>query len=808
MKLCPPLSFFPSSSSSSDRSSFDKGSRSEYHDQRKQLLSGTSPPPRYTLFESHLGGSPSAASALESITRGPDGRFVVQPYAAGASSQHIKRSFKRDFPQSPGRGSSRGGSIRDSPRPGLWDSDREEQGCSPLALAADASASVSPHFGKLAGSPGRVRTMARNFSRHGCFHSDDEQAGSEALLERASFYSDNSEKRVCESPRRYRSPGHPEDLLPSGLPSRRARYQPMEPDGQLSPDGTVLTHLEVSVNVSESERVGLDRRRRLAREREELERELEGYACGQRGIRDRAREERRAKSVSPLRSCYSPAAERQDDDDPVWKPLDASLRAPNRRPSSLAARRVSDYRRGCCFGTANTSSPLERAGTPFASHITWDISPVSSPSGHVPSALSLSEGNTPRARRPLSPPQDDSSSADADGSCSPVTALTLLSPTSHGPVTSDLSRGRSHWPQQSAETPVTGPSAADLRDTVAAESARKTSVSPVCSDSLQPVCESVRRIEGERERSTSPRPPSRPTSPAADETGADEERPDGRPRRTPSSYSTLPYEQRTGVRAGKASSPSVEEMTCASALLDQEREALRARSRKSERLALGLDSPSRVSPLTLLESVSMSDQSNLSRMCESTKARLGPPPPPAARTSSPVQTSAILEYLSLPGFIEMSVDEPLDVSAASADPEASSLLSGEPDVVPRNWETHAQDGAPQHNEPPTIPLGQSRELSDGGVQRPGGAEEEEVVVEEVRPDSAQPLLSVKSLGSPARNAQKMGSDLAHTLASAARSDLAHTLVSAARSVAVVASRSPERFERLPLQTSPEDETQR
>ncbi|KAF3851103.1 hypothetical protein F7725_012875 [Dissostichus mawsoni] len=75
LKLCPPLPFFPNSSSShSDRSSFDKGSRGEYHDQRKQLLSNSSPPPHYTLFESHLG-----SQALESISRGPDGRFIMQP---------------------------------------------------------------------------------------------------------------------------------------------------------------------------------------------------------------------------------------------------------------------------------------------------------------------------------------------------------------------------------------------------------------------------------------------------------------------------------------------------------------------------------------------------------------------------------------------------------------------------------------------------------------------------------------------------------------------------------------------------------
>uniref|UniRef100_A0A7N8WY86 Immunoglobulin superfamily, member 9b n=1 Tax=Mastacembelus armatus TaxID=205130 RepID=A0A7N8WY86_9TELE len=100
--LCPPLSFLPNSSSSqSDRSSFDKGSRGEYHDQRKQLLSNSSPPPHYTLFESHLGSQDPSPTALESISRGPDGRFIVQPLPEG-SSPSSKKSFKKDVLQSNG----------------------------------------------------------------------------------------------------------------------------------------------------------------------------------------------------------------------------------------------------------------------------------------------------------------------------------------------------------------------------------------------------------------------------------------------------------------------------------------------------------------------------------------------------------------------------------------------------------------------------------------------------------------------------------------------------------------------------------
>lgn len=119
MKLCPPLNFFPNSSSSdrSDCSSFDKGSHSKYQDQNKQLLLSSSPPPCYTLFESHLGSSPSSLSAIESISRGPDGRFITQPYLKDSMAMHIKT--KKEFPQSPGQDNGKGSkssSFQDPPK--------------------------------------------------------------------------------------------------------------------------------------------------------------------------------------------------------------------------------------------------------------------------------------------------------------------------------------------------------------------------------------------------------------------------------------------------------------------------------------------------------------------------------------------------------------------------------------------------------------------------------------------------------------------------------------------------------------------
>ena len=245
LKLCPALPFFPGSSTAqSDRLTFDKGSRGEYQDQKKQLLSNASPPPHYTLFESHLGCQAPSSTGLESICRGPDGRFLVQPLPEGSSSpsdENMKNVIVQCNGGASGAGSNRT-SFRDSPKSSVLSSEKEERKDSPLTVDV-AELSRPPS------SPGRVKAMARNFSRHGCFYSDDEQ-GSEALLERASFYSDNSEMRTNASTRRYCLPANADDLLP--VLGRRAlgperdvdqpshsRYQPMERESQLT-DGSTL----------------------------------------------------------------------------------------------------------------------------------------------------------------------------------------------------------------------------------------------------------------------------------------------------------------------------------------------------------------------------------------------------------------------------------------------------------------------------------------------------------------------------------------------------------------------------------------
>ncbi|XP_033947258.1 uncharacterized protein igsf9b isoform X2 [Pseudochaenichthys georgianus] len=681
LKLCPPLPFFPNSSSShSDRSSFDKGSRGEYHDQRKQLLSNSSPPPHYTLFESHLG-----SQALESISRGPDGRFIMQPLQeeSSPSDKNVKKEVLQMNGGASGSGSNRT-SFRDSPKSSLLSSEKNEKKDSPLTVDV-------PELSRPPSSPGRVQAMARNFSRHGCFYSDEEQ-GSEALLERASFYSDNSELKPSDSLRRPRMPGHAEDLFLSlGRRTKlldrnrphRPGYHAME--SQLTDDSTMVSQLD-----SELASDSINKCVRLAKEREEMERELESYTAEQRS---RGRNERQSnKTTSPQRD--SP----QSEEEPVWKPQDVTIRQ-KPRPSSQTSR-VSDYRKACYFG--NTSSPSDRLPT---SRIQWDISPVTSRTSLIP-VQSPRETSSPRSLHARTCREITEGSLAVDSSRSPVTqntSLPLLSP--------DVSSESP--PILCLETPD-----------------RARSLSP-----LQDRCRKSMTEQGFRERTQNggvatrsrhsyANATSQPWDSSARSPPVDRERPGSslsapyhQPEGTenyytatrdpsPSSYSTLPYEHHEiGAKAKDDRRSS-----------GLEREGLRTRSRRSDK-CLFSDSPSPISTLTLVEEVD-SDQSQFSVpvMSGSFKAK---PAAPSVQMS-PLQTSAILEYLSLPGFIEMSVDEPVEDTAVSDTAGQSSELQPEkspgpkPDVVPRHWEVHAQDN---QETPSNQPSAGEPSLYEGRKQR-------------------------------------------------------------------------------------------
>ncbi|XP_040897970.1 protein turtle homolog A [Toxotes jaculatrix] len=681
LKLCPPLPFFPNSSSSqSDRSSFDKGSRGEYHDQRKQLLSNSSPPPHYTLFESHLGSQDPSPTTLESISRGPDGRFIVQPLPEGSSPSN-KKNLKKDVLQGNGAASGSGSnrtSFRDSPKSSILSSEKDERKDSPLTVDV-------PELSRPPPSPGRVRAMARNFSRHGCFYSDDEQ-GSEALLERASFYSDNSEKKPSDSLRRYRMAGHNEDLFPSLgrrtklLDRDRDRlhhlgYKPME--SQLTNNSTLVSQLD-----SELERDSINKCVQLAKEREEMERELESYTNDQRS-RGRGRDERQSVTTkSPQRDV--PKSEQE----PVWKPQDVTIRQKH-RPSGQTSR-VSDYRRACYFG--NTSSPMDRLPT---SRIQWDISPVTSVTSLIPVQSPRETLGSPRSRHPRSFRETSEDSLAVDSSRSPVTqntSLPMLSPdiTSKSPPVLCLEtpgRARSLSPLGDPDICRKSVTDRDLREKTQDGGVVPRSRHSYAYAGSQPWDSAARSPSGDSERpeSSASVPYNQPER-TADYTATRDP--------SPSSYSTLPYEHHdVGAKAKDRETQGRDERRSSGFYSELEREGVRARSRRSDK-CLFSDSPSPISTLTLVEEVE-TDQSQFSvpRMSESFKAKPVAPSP----KMSPLQTSAILEYLSLPGFIEMSVDEPVeeaevtDTAGQSSAQNPEQSVVAKPDVVPKNWEVHVEE---------------------------------------------------------------------------------------------------------------------
>ncbi|XP_042617580.1 uncharacterized protein LOC109059412 [Cyprinus carpio] len=806
LKLCPPLNFFPNSSSSdrSDRSSFDKGSRSEYQDQRKQLLSSSSPPPHYTQFESHFGGSPSPTSAIESISRSPDGRFVIQPDIENSTPTHIKKKLKKELPQSPDRGScggSNNGSFKEPNQPNPASSKRDRQRKLPSALTVDSPDPERPPH-----SPGRVKAMARNFSRHGCFYSDDEQGCSEALLERASFYSDCSEKRASDSLKKYRSASRRDDIFPSltrrakalereRLP-HQAHYQPISGDSQLTEPSTMITQLD-----GDRERDNLGKCLKLVKEREQMERQLEHYTSSRRA-QAHDQEQRRAKSASPLRKWTDVESE-----DPIWKPQDIHLRQKS-RPSSLA-KRVSDYRRGCYFG--NTSSPMERLPSLSSTYIQWDISPVTSPTSQVP-VQSLSEGNTPHTLYPHTHQQGIANVEDSiapNVSHSPATqytSLSLFSPTRDIPSHSrtNLSGARARHPQSHLEeeeeltnSTLVGEGWLQERkikkEALAFRSTTPARFSPPPSE-LHHVVAGEDRDTGPNLHYFNPRIQS--------VTDMEEVRAVQKDRlsRNPSGCSTLPYDHQKVRAKGKV---IVSDDSSSMPYSEQEKEGIRARSRKSDKCAFS-ESPSRISPLTLLENEAESDQSNFSRMSESIKFKLAPQP---ARMS-PLQTSTILEYLSLPGFIEMSVDDPVEVtdSSESAEPtvkaETGTLLRDEPDVVPKSWEKHGQEHSEtnisphngavhdhstlnipvEHDQPRSIQVSEPcSQLEARDKSGTSDTSNKGLSPSKLKEKSSQPLLSQSS------GSQKQESN---------QRNPTQTLINTAKSIAAIVSKCPDSISEL------------
>uniref|UniRef100_A0A3Q2XLQ9 Protein turtle homolog A-like n=1 Tax=Hippocampus comes TaxID=109280 RepID=A0A3Q2XLQ9_HIPCM len=572
LKLCPSIPFFPTSSSQYGRSSFDKGSRGEYQDQRKQLLANSSPPPHYTLFESHLGSQAPSPTSLESIHRGPDGRFIIQPLIESSSPSN-KKNLK-DILQSNGGASGSGSnrtSFRDSPKSSILSSDKDEKKNSPLTV----------------------------------------------------------------------------DVLELSRPTRTYIL-----DREADRPPTLLTQLD-----SELESDSIKKCLQLAKEREEMERELERYTTNHRNQDD--------GKESPKCSVS------QSDEEPVWKLQDVTLRQKH-KPSGHTSR-VADYRRACYFGS--TSSPTDQVPP---SHIEWDISPVTAITHLVPGKSHWETTST--GLQKLQHPHSCAETTDS-----------LAVDLSHSPVTQNTS-----LPMPSTDVTFENSTVRCLAMSPRAKSLSPHRDSDLCSRSM---------TEGLRENISVGGAPSRSRNSYAYGT------------RNWGSRSPLVFSKRSASPGFTASTlyaatrdpgpPGVPTSLCEHQVksngteskhqgsedhhsFGSEREGVRAHSRRSEKCL----SPSPMSTLNLVEEAeSDPSQFSIPRMSGSFKTKPAASPP----KMSSLQTSAILEYLSLPGFIEMSVDDPAEqaeVTAAAGhflDQKSVQSIVAKPDVVPKNWEVHVQE---------------------------------------------------------------------------------------------------------------------
>lgn len=384
-------------------------------------------------------------------------------------------------------------------------------------------------------------------------------------------------------------------------------------------------------------------------------------------------EQRQTKSASPVRRWTGVNL-----DEPISKPQDIPLRQKKQRPNSLA-KQVSEYRRGCYFG--NTSSPMERLLTSTSPCIQWDISPVTSPTNKVV-ALSLSEGNTTDCMTPDTPQrvlEAVENLAAEDFSHSPVTQYTSLSVISHhrdSPSCSESGIGKAQprCPKRLGDKKLSSTRIL-TEDHCLQEREIKTQANvslpacPVpCSFQHPGTCERTQHSAAE---------------------GGKEASPEGHITKlsTDLSHSFTGCSTITnGNQRSGSESKTIDKPSPSSLQPEEETEGIRAGSRKSDKCVFSV-SPNYISPLPLLKNETESDQSNFSiRLSESLKAKIVSQPD----RMSPLQPSTILEYLSLPGFVEMSVDEPTEPQAESTwlgtKQADGTLLRGEPDVVPKNWE--------------------------------------------------------------------------------------------------------------------------
>ncbi|XP_072514304.1 protein turtle homolog B, partial [Salminus brasiliensis] len=327
-KLLPPRPLSGSSSfSSSDHSSFGRFSRSDYHSQRQQLLPRAHPPSHNSLPASHLHRSSlSPTSPVEFIHRGPDGRFVVEPYEEVSSSTPPRHT-------NPGQdlGQSSGGAKDATIRKSHSLSYRDDRRHPPFVLSVDMPSCGSDIF-----PLGRVQAMTKHLSLRGCYSQEEEELAN-MPPDQASLSSEGSV---------------------SMLYPQSDNYMSLKRDSTRSTASTLVLQME-----HEREQGNLSRCLRLAREREELEHELRKYTLS------RDTPVSYSKKGGSLR--VEPKRDPEEIEGAVWK---------SRGTGSLYRKELSN--RGHCFSTDTDSGPGVRA----SSSIPWEATPMMSSSILVPAS--------------------------------------------------------------------------------------------------------------------------------------------------------------------------------------------------------------------------------------------------------------------------------------------------------------------------------------------------------------------------------------------------------------------------------------
>uniref|UniRef100_A0A8C2JYG3 Immunoglobulin superfamily, member 9a n=1 Tax=Cyprinus carpio TaxID=7962 RepID=A0A8C2JYG3_CYPCA len=241
-----PLSY---TSSSSNQSSNEKSSHSDFHAQRQHLLPQAHPPSHHSLPESHLQrASLAPVSSVEFIHRGLDGRFIVDPCE---DTIIVSSQIKRNPCQNSHQSSDGNSNFRIQKSQSLR-SYRDERKKPPFVLSVDL-----PPFGSDIPSFSRTRAMAKHLSLNGHYIPIQEQE-----------FLDGPDQTSVSSV----SSG---SFLYPHSESTQGR-QSLKQGTKHSTASTLVLQME-----HEREQGNLSRCLTLAREREELERELRKYTVDQ-----------------------------------------------------------------------------------------------------------------------------------------------------------------------------------------------------------------------------------------------------------------------------------------------------------------------------------------------------------------------------------------------------------------------------------------------------------------------------------------------------------------------------------------------